>query len=176
MGDWKNAFFPQAKPCPLAQKGSFSAISHYVFNECRPSTVFESIPIFVVRNRRKWPVLGPKNAPFCCRNANLTNGTYFTHFGGGVGEVPILFFYGREDFNGTLSLYSVSCSCQAPRKQWLDQYKQSSPARSSLRPWHSPGFVMMLGTWDVQKPGRQPHSGSAELSTTTAQEQISYFV
>ena len=38
-----------------AQNGSFSAISHYVFNECCPKTVFYSIAIFVVRNRRKWP-------------------------------------------------------------------------------------------------------------------------
>ena len=28
--------------------------------------------LFCVRHHRKWPFLGPKNAPFCCRNANLT--------------------------------------------------------------------------------------------------------
>ena len=33
----------------LAQEGSFSAISHYVFNECRPKTVFYSIATFAVR-------------------------------------------------------------------------------------------------------------------------------
>ena len=32
----------------LVQKGSFPAISHCVFNECRPSTVFYSIAIVVV--------------------------------------------------------------------------------------------------------------------------------
>ena len=37
----------------------------------------------VVRNGRKSPVFGPKNAPFCCKNANLTNGTHFTHIRGG---------------------------------------------------------------------------------------------
>ena len=55
----------------FAPKGSFSAISHYVFNECRPSTVSSSTAIFVVRNRRTWPFLGPKNAPFCCKNVKL---------------------------------------------------------------------------------------------------------
>ena len=67
-----------------ARRGSFSAISHYVFNECCPNTVFFSIAIFLVRNRRKWPLLCPKNAPFCCRNANLTNGPLFTHIRGGA--------------------------------------------------------------------------------------------
>ena len=32
----------------------------------------------VVRKRRKSPFLDQKIAPFCCKNANLTNGTYFT--------------------------------------------------------------------------------------------------
>ena len=49
----------------LVRKGSFSAISHYVFNECRPSTISYGAAFSVVRNRRKWPFLGPKNAPFC---------------------------------------------------------------------------------------------------------------
>ena len=31
--------------------------------------------------------LGPKNAPFCCKNANLPNHTCFTRIRGGVGGV-----------------------------------------------------------------------------------------
>ena len=50
------------------QKGSFSAISHYVFNEVAQTQYF------IVRNCRKWSILGPKNAQMCCRTANLTNG------------------------------------------------------------------------------------------------------
>ena len=37
-----------------------------------------SIAIFVVRNHRKWPFLGSKNAPFCCNNANLPHWARFT--------------------------------------------------------------------------------------------------
>ena len=42
------------RPCIfLVQKGSFTAISHYVFNECHPNIVLYSIAIFVVRD---WPI------------------------------------------------------------------------------------------------------------------------
>ena len=69
----------------LSKKGSFSAISHYVRNECRPSTVFYSIAIFV-----------SKKAPVCCKNANLTDGTRFTYIRGGY--LGFLEFGGSANF------------------------------------------------------------------------------
>ena len=33
----------------------------------------------------KMACFGPKNALFCCKNGNLTNGAYFTHIRGGGG-------------------------------------------------------------------------------------------
>ena len=41
----------------LVQKGSFSAISHYVFNECHPNAAFFSIAFFLVRTRRNGPLI-----------------------------------------------------------------------------------------------------------------------
>ena len=53
------AFFRGNGAFVWSKKGSFSAIPHCVFNECRPSTVFYSIANFVVRNRQTLPFLGP---------------------------------------------------------------------------------------------------------------------
>ena len=72
----------------LVQKGSFLAISHYVFNECRPNTVLYSIAIFVVRDRRKWPLLGPKEKSFALLKKRQFDKWYLFHpcFRGGVYE------------------------------------------------------------------------------------------
>ena len=40
----------------------------------------------VARNGLKSHFLGPKSAPFCCKNANLPNRTCFTRIQGGRGE------------------------------------------------------------------------------------------
>ena len=77
MSDW--CFCGETVHVFWSQKRSSLAISHYVFIECRPSTVSYGIAMFVVRNHREWPFLGSKHAPFCCKNASVTNGARFTH-------------------------------------------------------------------------------------------------
>ena len=56
-----------------AQKGSYSAILHYVFNECRLKTVSCSITISVVRSRRKWPFWPQEMLRCAVERASLTN-------------------------------------------------------------------------------------------------------
>ena len=68
------------------QKGSFTAILHYIFNECRANTVFNKIATVVVRKRRTWPFLGLESALFCCKKANLKNGARSCVCGGGGGN------------------------------------------------------------------------------------------
>ena len=94
-----------------AVRTPFCQIPSNVVQKCRNLQQFRSVKIGisrfftenVARNGRKSPIFGQKkkNAPFCCKNANLPNRTRFTRLrGGGV--------LGSELQSCTLP----SCSCQ----------------------------------------------------------------
>ena len=59
-----------------AQKGPFSAISHYKSSNAIKHSACATVIENVVQNRRKLPLLDPETVPFRRKNANLTNGTY----------------------------------------------------------------------------------------------------
>ena len=74
----------------FVQKGSFSVISHYVFNECRPSTVFYSMAILVVRNCRQWP-FGPKKCSPLLQKRQFDKWCPFHAHTGGAASADLIF-------------------------------------------------------------------------------------
>ena len=69
-----------------AVRTPFCQIPSNVVQKCRNLQQFRSVKIGISRfftenvaqNGRKSPIFGQKNAPFCCKNANLPNRTRFT--------------------------------------------------------------------------------------------------
>ena len=58
LSNWR--FYGEMVHFFLVREGSFSAISHYGFNECRPSAVSSCIANFGVAKSPKMALLGPK--------------------------------------------------------------------------------------------------------------------